>query len=228
MQKSIGQTIVLAALGVLLVTVMPFGAHAQTKTETDLEPLDFGPLDPEPEPPVGTIERRAESGNYTLAKRSIPLHELVRGLFPQIGHALTGIGELFLEDSLGIEKGTVQERALLTAILAAAEVEPDNTEMSRRSQELVALRSQDGANASRRRNREMMLEDARRLGFVWGRLTAGLGAGSPTMVKISAYVENRRLGMAIGSNESFENSEHMIWRMERAFQSGVSSVLSDN
>lgn len=223
--QRIFELFIVAALGVLLAGVLPLAAHAQSEPGPPLD-LEFGPA--EPEPPPGFVERTTESGNYRLAKRSIPLHELVRGLLPETGHIMAVHRTLFLESSLGIKEGSPEERALLAATLAAAEVEPDSAEMARREQELIALRTREGAEVSRLRNREMMLEDARRIGVVWGRLVADLGAGSSAMVKVSAYVEKRRNGMSIVSSESFEDPNHIVWRMERAFQAGVSSVLSND
>ncbi len=195
--------------------------------------VSTGAQEPEPDLDFGSHVQTEVDGFYSLEPDSIPMHELVKGLFPRIGRTMIDRGNLlrgqFLQDQLGIAEGTAQETALVDAIVAGEQVELDEAKRASRIQELLAIQASEGAEASVLRNRELVLEDARKLGAVWGQLIVDLGgSNSPAMAKINRYIENRRSGISISSNNSFEDAGHIIWTTERAFQEGVDSVLGQN
>ncbi len=171
-------------------------------------------------------------GYHRLEPNSIPMYELVRGFFPRIGSMIEAhdlLSGQFLQDEFGIKQGTPQETALLRAIDAGRQAEPDAAEIARRAESLHAIRSLEGADVTRQINREFMLEDARQLGVVWGELIASLGGeASEAMAKINGYVERGRFNISLGSNESFEEPDHIVWQTEQAFQDGIASVLGQN
>ncbi len=205
----------------LALGLPPVGAQAPDgrAPDPDLEELDF-------DSPVETID-----GYHRLEPNRIPMYELVSGFFPRIGSMIEAhdlLSGQFLQDEFGIKQGTPQETALLRAIDAGRQAEPDAAEIARRAESLHAIRSLEGADVTRQINREMMLEDARQLGVVWGELVASLGGASEAMAKINGYIERGRFNISLGSNESFENPDHIVWQTEQAFQDGIASVLGQN
>lgn len=206
----------------LFVGLVPAGAQVPASSPNpDLEELDFD----------APVETKLD-GYHRLDSNSIPMYELVSGFFPRIGSMIEAnelLSGQFLQEEFGIKEGTPQETALLRAIDAGRRAEPDAAEIARRAESLRAIRSLEGAGVTRQINREFMLEDARQLGVVWGELVAALGGeGSTAMAKINGYLERDRFNISIGSNESFEDPEHIVWKTERAFQAGIASVLGPN
>ena len=207
------------------VALILFFAHPAVGRDEKESDLDFDAIfaTPQPEPPEGEIQISEGSG-YRLARRAVPMHELVRGALPSLGFVLDSQGDL-ARTALRIRKGSTDEQVLLAAILAAAEAEPDDAAIERRKAQLATLRSRQGAGASRQLNRQWMIEDARRIGVVWGRLVIDLSPGSPVLLALGERIERRRVG--IFSTESFEDPDHMVWRMERAFQAGIAAAASE-
>lgn len=196
--------------------------------------LEFGPLvrQADPEPAPGTIERLTEHGHFELAKRHLPLSELVHlGFFPRIESMLSHNGTVrstILRETFAVEESSAEEEALLEAIRAAEAARPTEDDGIHRAEVLHELRARYGNDAAMRRNLEFMEEDARRFGVVWGQMVVGLGGpNSPAMVKMKEFVERSREGRSLVAGRSFEDPDHTIWKLERAFQEGVNTTAGE-
>lgn len=176
-----------------------------------------------------TIPLEADKGGwYEIAPEHLPLSQLVRGLFPAIEQLLSDQSELrgtLLKDYFGIDEGDRGERALIRAVLAAAEAKPDGAEKARRRSQLDAIRAAEGDDASMRAYREHLKDDSRRLGAVWGQFADDMGGtDSHAMVKVRQYLERRRSSIGLGSDRSFSEPDHAVWIIERAFRQGMEDV----
>jgi hypothetical protein len=199
----------------LLVDVLPAVAAHGAEAPDQAPQLEFNSLETDTD------------GFHRLPQEQIPLSELVRGIFPAISRYLDD--NVFraekLHKSFGFEEGSSQEAALVRAILAASDAEPDEAEVARKNEDSMAILEAKGRDAYMRAIREISREEARQLGMVWGQFVADLGGpASPAMVKVREFLESHRRGISIGSSESFDDPNNSLWVNERAFQQAVESV----